>query len=493
MTSPLLQTKSQLQRLHEIQQAGPRLQRPSSCVQQAQPVSDTQTTLTHPTQPTIFNLANQSVSSPVSQPVLQTSCAPAVGVISPSLTVSTSSPALHTSIDGRSQPSQSSQPVTYTATEPICQSYPIYHSYQSCCANHPTTLQSPASSQGCAMQGCQFQAYQQAQPLRISIPSESTAEHAVSTPSQSPDKFGNPKDRHRVGHYRQLKEDLDLAKRLKMELPDDLMERIKRLHVQSSILEKLREPDVEQPSDSRLSRLSPTIPTTPSVPAEVQRPLEELQQAISAVKAEQGAMRRMQEEELLELCKVRHLLEREEKEKKEKEREQEILRQIQIQKQAKEQQSKHDVALRVEQALFSQGTRREEFLQAELRQLDEEEKEVERRNTELKRQAEALHSVSLTQQPKIAAKHPREVHTEPFPRSAVIPEPVPVKAAEDFQHWTSGAVPSAVKTPRLPSPELPEPVCQTSPAPTLSPVGWLGGGCGNKLVVGQGPLWQYLD
>ena len=349
------------------------------------------------------------------------------------------------------------------------------------------------------------------QPLRISIPSESTAERAVSTPSQSPDKFGNPKDRHRVDHYRQLREDLDLAKKLKMELPDDLMERIKRLHVQSSILEKLREPDVEQPSDSRLSRVSPTIPTTPSVPAEVQRPLEELQQAISAVKAEQGAMRRMQEEELLELCKVRHLLEREEKEKKEKEREQEILQQIQIQKQAiKEQQSKHDVALRVEQALFSQGTRREEFLQAELRQLDEEEKEVERRNMELKRQAEALqgvseiggstsldcsHSVSLTQQPKIAAKHPRAVHTETFPRSAMMPEPVQMKAAEDFQHWTSGAVPSAVKTPRLPTPELPEPVCQmqTSPAPTLSPVGWLGGGSGSKLVVGQGPLWQYLD
>ena len=250
-----------------------------------------------------------------------------------------------------------------------------------------------------------------------------------------------PNRESRADHYRQLKEDLDLAKRLKMELPDILVDRIKRLHVQSSILEQLRlaetaeqaEPD-EAVGNSRLAPCAPNAPSAPASPSvrEARKPLEELHQAISAVKAEQGAMRRMQEEELLELCKVRNLLEREEKEKKEKEekeREQELLSQIQLEKQAKEQQSRHDVALRVEQVLLSQGARREEFLQAELRQLDQEEKEVERRNMELKRQAEEMqeivsgmsegtslwrsgHSaVSFTQQPKIAVEtNPESAH-----------------------------------------------------------------------------------
>lgn len=362
------------------------------------------------------------------------------------------------------------------------------------------------------------------------------------------------RESYRADHYRQLKEDLDLAKRLKMELPDILVERIKRLHVQSSILEQLRltetaeqaeqaEPD-EAVRNSRLAPCAPSAPASPSV-REVRKPLEELHQAISAVKAEQGAIRRMQEEELLELCKVRNLLEREEKEKKEKEekeRERELLSQIQLEKQAKEQQSKHDVALRVEQVLLSQGARREEFLQAELRQLDQEEKEVERRNMELKRQAEEMqervsgmsegtslwrsgHSaVSFTQQPKIAVEtNPESAYgaatgaaigansvaftNEPAATTAALLAPplptAPPAVTETFPGKVMRTGASAASTgtstqveagtmPRVPIPAPLEPVTsQPLPAPTLSPPRWRDApNSASKLLVGEGPLWQ---
>lgn len=363
------------------------------------------------------------------------------------------------------------------------------------------------------------------------------------------------RESYRADHYRQLKEDLDLAKRLKMELPDILVERIKRLHVQSSILEQLRLTETAEQAEPneavRNSSAAPCAPNALSVPSapaspsirEARKPLEELHEAISAVKAEQGAMRRMQEEELLELCKVRNLLEREEKEKKEKEekeREQELLSQIQLEKQAKEQQSKHDVALRVEQVLLSQGARREEFLQAELRQLDQEEKEVERRNMELKRQTEEMqemvsgmsqgtslwrsgHStVSFTQQPKIAVETnpasahgtargaafganrvafandpaattaallapplpapPRAVNTETFPGKVVRTE-----ASTGTSMGPAGAVPYVP-----PSPAPLEPVTsQALPAHRLSPPrGRDTPNSSSKLLVGEGPLWQ---
>ena len=394
-----------------------------------------------------------------------------------------------------------------------------------------------------ALQGWQFQGCQYAQPLRLSTPSNSTADRAASSGSMDPPN----RESYRADHYRQLKEDLDLAKRLKMELPDILVERIKRLHVQSSILEQLRltetaeqaEPD--EAGNSRPAPCAPNAPSAPSAPAspsvrEARKPLEELHQAISAVKAEQGAMRRMQEEELLELCKVRNLLEREEKEKKEKEekeREQELLSQIQLEKQAKEQQSRHDVALRVEQVLLSQGARREEFLQAELRQLDQEEKEVERRNMELKRQAEEMqeivsgmsegtslwrsgHSaVSFTQQPKIAVEtNPESAHgtarraafganrvafaNEPAATTAALAPPLPTappRAAntETFPGTASGTSmgPAAPVPPVLPSTVL-EPVTSQAPAPWLSPPRRDTPNSASKLLVGEGPLWQSL-
>eukprot|EP00438_Fugacium_kawagutii_P003500 Skav218381 [mRNA] locus=scaffold2066:321049:321894:- [translate_table: standard] len=281
---------------------------------------------------------------------------------------------------------------------------------------------------------------------------------------------------------------------MKMELPDGLLERIKRLHVQSSVLDKLRDGDGIPPgtrndvlsNDSRLGAPSPRSPSE-----EVRRPLEELQQAISAVKAEQGTIRRMQEEELMELCKVRHLLERDGKEKKEKEQEQEILQQIQLQKQAKEQQSIHDVALRVEQMLLSQGSRREEFLQAELRQLDQEEKEVERRNLEkrselevLKRQAE-MHGVPRTispssftqtqiQQPKIAV----EKHRGSIPSYTATASERTASDANRSSTPRDAAIPRTASIQPAELREPLEPVCPNG---------------GTSLLVGKGPLWQYLD
>lgn len=558
MAFPLLHTKSQLQRLHEIQ-ARPRIQRPSSCVQSQSPPQvvdvvdavDPQSTLPHPTHPThptyqtIFNHPNQHVSSPASQ-AFNNSCASApFCVVSPSLTGrSGSTPALN-----------SGQPVIYT--EPSC--YPTKQSPVSP-VNKVSTAQSHAQSQShvgphvsSALQGWQFQGCQYAQPLRLSTPSNSTADRAASSGSMDPPN----RESYRADHYRQLKEDLDLAKRLKMELPDILVERIKRLHVQSSILEQLRlaetaeqaEPD--EAGNSRLAPCAPNAPNAPSAPAspsvrEARKPLEELHQAISAVKAEQGAMRRMQEEELLELCKVRNLLEREEKEKKEKEekeREQELLSQIQLEKQAKEQQSRHDVALRVEQVLLSQGARREEFLQAELRQLDQEEKEVERRNMELKRQAEEMqeivsgmsegtslwrsgHSaVSFTQQPKIAVEtNPESAHgtarraafganrvafaNEPAATTAALAPPpattaalapplptAPPRAAntETFPGTEASGTsmgPAAPVPPVLPSTVPLEPVTSQAPAPRLSPPRRDTPNSASKLLVGEGPLWQ---
>ena len=237
-----LHTKSQLQRLHEIQQARPRIQRPSSCVQSQSPPQvvdfvdavDPQSTLPHPTHPThpppiyqtIFNHSNPHVSSPASQAF--NSCASAPCVVSPSLTVrSGSTPAL----DG-------GQAMIYT--EPSC-----YPKQSPVSAVNQGTVQSPQSQShmgplgphaSSALQGWQFQGCQYAQHLRLSTPSNSTADRAASSGSMDPPK----RESYRADHYRQLKEDLDLAKRLKMELPDILVERIKRLHVQSSILEQLR-------------------------------------------------------------------------------------------------------------------------------------------------------------------------------------------------------------------------------------------------------------
>ena len=554
-----LHTKSQLQRLHEIQQARPRIQRPSSCVQSQSPPQvvdfvdavDPQSTLPHPTHPThpppiyqtIFNHSNPHVSSPASQAF--NSCASAPCVVSPSLTVrSGSTPAL----DG-------GQAMIYT--EPSC-----YPKQSPVSAVNQGTVQSPQSQShmgplgphaSSALQGWQFQGCQYAQHLRLSTPSNSTADRAASSGSMDPPK----RESYRADHYRQLKEDLDLAKRLKMELPDILVERIKRLHVQSSILEQLRltetaeqaEPD-EAVCISRSAACAPNALSAPSAPAspsvrEARKPLEELHQAISAVKAEQGAIRRMQEEELLELCKVRNLLEREEKEKKEKEekeREQELLSQIQLEKQAKEQQSKHDVALRVEQVLLSQGARREEFLQAELRQLDQEEKEVERRNMELKRQAEEMQemvsgmsegislwrsghpAVSFTQQPKVAVEtNPESAHgtarraafgAKPFAHepaattAALLAPPLPTAPpmavnTETFpgkvvrtEASTGTSTGPAGAVPRVPPSPVPlEPVTsQALPAPRLSPPSWRDTpNSASKLLVGEGPLWQCLD
>lgn len=540
-----LHTKSQLQRLHEIQ-ARPRIQRPSSCVQSQSPPQvvdvvdavDPQSTLPHPTHPTyqtIFNHPNQHVSSPASQAFNNSYASAPFCVVSPSLTVrSGSTPALN-----------SGQPVIYT--EPSC--YPTKQSPVSP-VNKVSTAQSHAQSQShvgphvsSALQGWQFQGCQYAQPLRLSTPSNSTADRAASSGSMDP-----PNRESRADHYRQLKEDLDLAKRLKMELPDILVDRIKRLHVQSSILEQLRLPETAEQAEpdeavgnSRLAPCAPNAPNAPASPSvrEARKPLEELHQAISAVKAEQGAMRRMQEEGLLELCKVRNLLEREEKEKKEKEekeREQELLSQIQLEKQAKEQQSRHDVALRVEQVLLSQGARREEFLQAELRQLDQEEKEVERRNMELKRQAEEMqeivsgmsegtslwrsgHSaVSFTQQPKIAVEtNPESAHgtarraafganrvafaNEPAATTAALAPPLPTappRAAntETFPGTEASGTsmgPAAPVPPVLPSTVPLEPVTSQAPAPRLSPPRLDTPNSASKLLVGEGPLWQCLD
>ena len=164
---------------------------------------------------------------------------------------------------------------------------------------------------------------------------------------------------------------------------------------------------------------------------ELPRQLEDVREAVLGVRAEQQAMRRVQEEELVELCKVRSLLEREEQMERqrmerelrlEKERdlerqqreEREMLRlqeerlqweeRERLQRQERDEERERDKeelrrahwaleqhkkqdAVRIQQLQFLQDARREESLQAELKQLEQEEKEVQRRRLELQMQA----------------------------------------------------------------------------------------------------------
>ena len=306
-----------------------------------------------------------------------------------------------------------------------------------------------------------------------------------------------------------LKEDLELARRMRLKLPESLLKRIQRLKHHSVLERQVNHRELKAPQKVlglgfwRLTYEEEVMSGVPNLLArlreleldeELPRQLSEVREAVLGVRAEQQAMRRVQEEELVELCKVRSLLEREEKmererlerqekekrerlekeEKaererleKERERERERLereRELRVEKErelerqreererlqeerlqmerlqweererlrqerdeererdkeelrralrALEERKKQD-AVRIQQLEFLQDARREESLQAELRQLEQEEKEVQRRRLELQMQASPpLEPVVQCEQHALYAPRPQESGQNP--------------------------------------------------------------------------------
>ena len=328
-----------------------------------------------------------------------------------------------------------------------------------------------------------------------------------------------------------------------MKLPDGLVQRIDRLRLQSDVLEKLQNevPKAEKTEHELPSGASSMRDISPLAGLDVRRPLEDLQQALIGVKAEQNTIRRMQEEELVELCKLRHLLEIEQEKQKDKEQQKQVRKQQEAAeaaaaaaaeaaaeaaaKAASEaaaeaakaaaatlELERRREALRVQQALLSQGARREEFLQAELRQLDQEEHQIQQKSLELKRQAEAIEAIdfqqdlqqdfsspSFTPQPKIAVSTTEALSL----RCAASVAPATTATATTGAASAAGAagaagaaVAGAAGGPRVSPVASEAPWADVASFSTIStsqrveePVAL----AGRQLVAGQGPLWQLLD
>ncbi|CAJ1374432.1 unnamed protein product [Effrenium voratum] len=297
-----------------------------------------------------------------------------------------------------------------------------------------------------------------------------TLSQPVSPQSAQPQTAGHVAER-----LRQLKSDLQLAQRCQLQLPSALNRRLRRLKSLSSLNWRTSLPSPVVSSHAPVSeRNSNSLQL--ALEREVRRPLEQLEAALGAVRSEQRAMRRLQEQQLQ---RMDQLLEA-------------------------PQASAGDAAL-VEHVLYAQSARREEFLHAELRHLDQEEKELEQANLELKRQAEAIEAeVPLvshpppawlpmpTLAPTLGISDPSGCRT--LPSSGTSPRPllVPTAGTSTWQSPLAARLTTPTGTSTWQSP-----VAQPRPATRSEPVAARPGAADAKAasdevraVPGQGPLWQ---